>query len=191
MLYVQRPKGHWWPFDSCTLKDFRGNIDVMLSCQRLRFCQLHVVYSIAIVSSRGAHVHPAKKWSMTPQWWWWWWSRVKLHLFSSLSSLPWWHKYVSPFAMSAFSNAKTKRSRADLALKSHWDCLSIGHSLARSPLWHLGHYSNFFNWKSNVIVTQSEHVDGIFQARCGQRLQSTNHVVLRATISPRLVRREA
>jgi hypothetical protein len=47
------------------------------------------------------------------------------------------------------------------------------------------------NWKSNVIVTLSEHVDGNFQARCGQRLQSTNHVVLRATISPWLVRREA
>jgi hypothetical protein len=46
-----------------------------------------------------------------------WWSRVKLHLFSSLSSLSWWHKYVSPFAMSDFSNEK-KRSRADLAPKS-------------------------------------------------------------------------
>ncbi len=67
----------------------------------------------------------------------------------------------------------------------------LGHSLARSPLWHLGHYSNVFNWKSNVIVTLSEHVDGNFQARCGQRLQSTNHVVLRATISPWLSRREA
>ena len=49
----------------------------------------------------------------------------------------------------------------------------INWALSCSPVWHLGHYSNVFNSKSNVIVTLSEHVDGNFQARCGQRLQST------------------
>jgi hypothetical protein len=204
IMYVQRSKGHWWPFDSFKLKDFRGNIDVMLSCQTVRFCQERAIFGhnseswhdldkmvaahdgsgrrlpllsmphlraiahrihhlmqntaiflfcwfrwvngilqpfccrshdltsisslrvrsslemhsqvfscisfcrcslcllivakskvktqIAIVSSGGGHEHPKRDG---------WWSAVKLHLFSSLSSLWWWHKYVSPFAMSA------------------------------------------------------------------------------------------
>jgi hypothetical protein len=43
ILYVQCPKGHWWPFDSCTLKDFCGKINVMLSCRTVSFCQLYLV----------------------------------------------------------------------------------------------------------------------------------------------------
>jgi hypothetical protein len=35
--------------------------------------------------------------------------------------------------------------------------------LSCSPVWYLGHYSNVFNSKSNVIVTLSEHVDGNFK----------------------------
>jgi hypothetical protein len=114
-----------------------------------------------------------------------WWSTVKLHLFSSLSSLSWWHKHVSPFAMSAFSNLKKKKTFSSGLGSKKSSTLFINRTPFCSPVWYLDHYSNvLFNSKSNVIVTLSEHVDGNFQARCGQRLQSTNHVVLRATISP-------
>ena len=84
--------------------------------------------------------------------------------------------------MSDFSNEKKTFSSGLGSKKSSRLC--INRALSCSPVWHLGHYSNVFNSKSNVIVTLSEHVDGNFQAHCGQRLQSTNHVVLRATISP-------
>jgi hypothetical protein len=121
-----------------------------------------------------------------------WWSRVKLHyLFSSLSSLSWWHKHVSPFAMSDFLNEKKsvlERTWLQKVIETvHQSGALLLPCVALGPLF----YSNVFNSKSNVTVTLSEDVDGNFQARCGQRLQSTNHVILRATISPWLVRREA
>ena len=113
------------------------------------------------------------------------------YLFSSLSSLSWWHKYVSPFAMSDFSNEKKsvlERTWLQKVIETvHQSGALLLPCVALGPLF----YSNVFNSKSNVTVTLSEHVDGNFQARCGQRLQSTNHVILRATISPWLVRREA
>jgi hypothetical protein len=71
------------------------------------------------------------------------------------------------------SNAK-KMFSSGLGSKKSSRLMFINWALSCSPVWHLGHYSNvFFNLKSNVIVTLSEHIDGNFQARCDQRLQST------------------
>jgi hypothetical protein len=73
-----------------------------------------------------------------------------------------------------FRMQKKKMFSSGLGSKKSSRLMFINWALSCSPVWHLGHYSNvFFNLKSNVIVTLSEHIDGNFQARCDQRLQST------------------
>jgi hypothetical protein len=97
-------------------------------------------------------------------------SQTALILFSFVFVL-----YVSPFAMSAFSNAKKNvLERTDLAPQSHRDCLSIGRSVAPRRCGTWATILMFLTRRATLfIVTLSEHVDGNFQARCGQRLQST------------------